>query len=284
MLDVVFLLDSSGTISDKQWNKIQKFTEELARGLKVNADGNKGAIVTFSDNAQAAVRCDSTNTLKEFLIEVRNLTRGNAFTNIIDALRVGLELIKSKGCLILATRNVAKTFVLISDGQANFPRNSSLQELYGVATNIRARGVWIYAISIGENYRYVLENIVDVRNHRHRLFDASSYSALSNTLANEVAQNVCQHTQASAMVSVITTATTRMTTTTTTATTSPATTTAPLTTTATTTTTPTTTVTTLMTPTINMATTTATTLPTVTTITTTGTHLPRTSSNFKLIS
>lgn len=73
---MVFLLDSSGTISDSQWNKIQKFTEELASGLKVNDDGNKGAVVTFSNTAQVAVLCDSTNTLNEFLKEIRNLIRG----------------------------------------------------------------------------------------------------------------------------------------------------------------------------------------------------------------
>ena len=271
---MVFLLDSSGTISDSQWNKIRNFTEELASGLKVNGDGNKGAVVTFSDTAQVAVRCDSTNTLDEFLKEVQNLTRGDVFTNIMDALRVGLELITSSGCLISANRNVAKTFVLISDGQANFPRNSSLQELYSVATNIRARGIWIYAISIGENYRFVLENIIDITNYRHRIFDASSYSALSTILANEVAQKICQHTQAAATAPVTTTAT-RMATTTKTATTPPTTTTAPMTTTATTTTTPTTTTTTLMTTTTTMAPSSPTTI---------GTHLPRTPSNIKLIS
>lgn len=271
---MVFLLDSSGTISDSQWNKIQKFTEELASGLKVNDDGNKGAVVKFSNTAQVAVLCDSTNTLNEFLKEIRNLIRGDVFTNIIDALRVGLELITSRRCLLSANQNVAKTFVLISDGQANFPRNSSLQELYSVAKNIRAKGVWIYAISIGENYRFVLENIVDITNHRHRLFDASSYSALSTTLANEVAQKICQHTQAAAPVTTTTT-TTRMTTTTKTTTTLPTTTTAPVTTTATiTTASPTTTASTLMTATTTMATSSP---------TTTGTHLPRTASNIRLI-
>lgn len=271
---MVFLLDSSGTISDSQWNKIQKFTEELASGLKVNDDGNKGAVVTFSNTAQVAVLCDSTNTLNEFLKEIRNLMRGDVFTNIIDALRVGLELITSRRCLLSANQNVAKTFVLISDGQANFPRNSSLQELYSVAKNIRAKGVWIYAISIGENYRFVLENIVDITNHRHRLFDASSYSALSTTLANEVAQRICQHTKAAAPVT--TTTTTRMTTTTKTTTTLPTTTTAPMTTTATiTTASPTTTTTALMTTTTTMATSSP---------TTTDTHLPRTASNIRLIS
>jgi len=73
MIDLVFVLDSAGTVHAERWPYMLDFVEWIVERLDVAADRTRVAVVYWSDSAYVGFTLD-----RYFVRQVRYVSRNNA--------------------------------------------------------------------------------------------------------------------------------------------------------------------------------------------------------------
>jgi len=134
--DVMFILDSSGSVRDQGWKLTLKVTQLLAEGFK-NQQTRMGAI-SFSNNAR--LMRDFTTNRGTFNNAVKSARWQKGGTATHAALSMAAQYFKRSG------RSTKKVAVLITDGR---PNNDRLAE--ATARNLRNQRIQLVTVVIGAN-------------------------------------------------------------------------------------------------------------------------------------
>ncbi|KAL7976790.1 hypothetical protein Chor_008739 [Crotalus horridus] len=135
--DVMFLVDSSGSISEQDFEKMKKFMKELVDKCSVGLHEVQVGIVQFSSISQEELPLSSSkdhiiNTIGNMEQMKQNTYTGRALQFVSDYFK------PSKG----ARSSVNKILILLTDGEAH----DNVRE---PASALRKEGVIIYSIGIG---------------------------------------------------------------------------------------------------------------------------------------
>ena len=88
--EFVLVLDESDSIDEQEWIDVKKFAKEIVKKVGISANGNRGAVVSFSDEAEARIRCNNHTDTNAFAHDIEKLERRGEFTNIEDGLIKGI--------------------------------------------------------------------------------------------------------------------------------------------------------------------------------------------------
>ena len=87
-IDLVFLLDSSGSIGKENWPKMLKFVKTMSSKLMVDQDRVRIATISFGNEATLHFGLDSYTTLTETEEAIDLIRWKDQYTNTGEALRV----------------------------------------------------------------------------------------------------------------------------------------------------------------------------------------------------
>lgn len=139
-MDLVFILDDSGSIGFSNWNVMLNFVNLVIDSLNISANGVRVGLVKF-DSAGIVEFYLSAFTDKVSLERRVNQSRyGGGGTNIADGLSLGNLVLFD--AVWGARSDVPKVAILVTDGQDS--SNSA-----SVANSMKFRSVTIIAIGIG---------------------------------------------------------------------------------------------------------------------------------------
>lgn len=146
MLDVVFLLDFSGSVDDTYYLALS-FIRRVIYGLEFSFDRTRVAMATFSDGTEIHFHLNTYNNKYDVLSALAfRMLRGK--TNTQEALRTVRDDMfrSSRG----DRSGVANKLVLLTDGGSNMRTDQTVQK----AQDLKDDGVTIYVASIGQVIDY----------------------------------------------------------------------------------------------------------------------------------
>ena len=163
-LDLIFLLDASGSVGANNYLKEKEFIKIVASRYNL-ATISQAAVIPFSNQATNDVPLGSTNTSLLFATAVDNIPYEARYTRIDLALRLAYdEYLSSEG-----SNETQKLVILLTDGKQTMKSGMtpSYIPIEDTVQLLRSKAARIFAVTIGGNIdmaamRAVTENDDDI--------------------------------------------------------------------------------------------------------------------------
>nr|XP_056713047.1 collagen alpha-6(VI) chain-like [Euleptes europaea] len=180
--DIVFLVDSSTSIGEDNFEEVKNFLSVLVSNLDVGRDQVRIGLAQYSRKTFKEFLLNQYALKSDILELIRNLTfrRGSTYTGAaLDFVRAEY-FTKSAGSR--AQENIPQVLILITDGE-------SKDDVKVPARKLNARGISVYVVGIGIQDTTQVEEIASRPSHKF-LFKIDSYGILQE-LARNFLQTVC---------------------------------------------------------------------------------------------
>lgn len=146
-VDLTFIVDSSGSIGQRNYTKIKTFVSTLASQFGISRNGSRAAVILYSDYAKVEIDFGDQTSIEDFHIKVASLPHQRGRTRIDRALQ--MAYVKLYGPGGSARRGVHRIAIVLTDGlQTKDPDTVPLDK---AATALRKEGVYIFAVGIGSH-------------------------------------------------------------------------------------------------------------------------------------
>ena len=132
-MDVVFVIDSSGSIGQANFQKMVRYVAEAVRGFK---DGTSVGVVTYSSGANVTVRMSRKSA--SVLAKIASISYTGGGTDTAAGIKTGRAL------LMQGEKNKMKVMVVLTDGESDSSSKTTEE-----ASATKLEGVRVYAIGIG---------------------------------------------------------------------------------------------------------------------------------------
>ena len=147
-LDLIFLLDASGSVGEDNYLKEKEFIKIVASRYEL-ASTSSAAVIPFSSQATNEVLLGSMRTALGFASAVDNIPYDALYTRIDLALRLAYD----EYFLSEDSNETQKLVILLTDGiQSNYPgMTPSYIPIEDTVQLLRSKAARIFAVTIGDN-------------------------------------------------------------------------------------------------------------------------------------
>lgn len=165
-LDLIFALDTSGSIGRGNFESIKTFVENIARPLVMNKDATHIAAIAFGSQVYEISKL--TSSKPQFLTALSDFTYRDGLTNTSGALLKAKEMFEASPRRV---QRLKRVLILVTDGKSN--RQPKRPEL--VADELGSIFVERYAFGIGRFNRTELNAIASPPSDYH-VFIVTTFS------------------------------------------------------------------------------------------------------------
>lgn len=145
--DVAFVVDSSGSISSKDYETMKSFISAMARRLRLSSTGSRAGLIQYSTNAAKEIDLNDYISSDGFSKAVEALVQQRGQTRIDKALKLAYdEFFSNEGN---ARKNVQKIAFVLTDGRQTPDPDAVPLDL--ASEKLRRAGVHVIAVGIGRN-------------------------------------------------------------------------------------------------------------------------------------
>lgn len=184
-LDIVIVLDSSGSIRSARWRVVMDFVGGIISELDIAEDRTRVGLVYWSDDAHVQFHLNEFYTKQDLVQAVLFTPYTGGKTNTASALRMlREEMFRPNN----GDRTFADNFaIVITDGNSNIDPENTVSE----AVMARMEGIHIVTVAVGRSFvnHVELEGIaslpVDIN-----MFEVDDYKALP-TIVEDVTIATC---------------------------------------------------------------------------------------------
>ncbi|XP_044214882.1 collagen alpha-6(VI) chain isoform X2 [Thunnus albacares] len=178
--DLVFLLDQSGSIDQKDYGIMKNFTIELIQSFEVSKDLVRVGLAQFSSTFQNEFYLNTFNTEQEVTKHIFNMRQSGGGTNIgfaLDSIREYFTANRGSR----KSEKISQNLVLITDGE-------SQDDVEDAADRLRALGIEVFAIGIGNVH---LLELLQICGTPQRVFTVQNFDSLKE-IKRKVIDTICQ--------------------------------------------------------------------------------------------
>ena len=141
-LDMVFVLDSSGSIGDINFERMKEFVKEVLVDFEIGADKTRVGVIQFANSADIVIELGSIND---------GLLLNNSITNISHtgggtATHLALDRLHDAFINARTNEGVPRVAIVFTDGQSH-SYNLTIQ----AAQAVHSTGIVVYSFGIGNN-------------------------------------------------------------------------------------------------------------------------------------
>ena len=183
--DIAFLVDSSGSISRENYEKVKTFVSNLAASFNISPGGSRVAVVLYSTGATTAIKFDDFTSADSFERAVKLLKHERGFTRIDLALqRTYYDLFGRRGS---SRYEVPKIAFLITDGKQT--EDSQALSLGKMARLIKDQRVRIVAIGVGKQVE--TQELMTIATNEKDVIQADTFDNLLEKV-QPIAESACE--------------------------------------------------------------------------------------------
>ncbi|XP_048581312.1 uncharacterized protein LOC5512067 isoform X7 [Nematostella vectensis] len=190
VLDLAFIIDSSGSIGRSNWELIRNFTRLIIANFKVQEGNTHVAAVTYSSGAKVEFTFDTLRgperTLEKYGEIIQKMRWQRGYTYIDKGLLLAnRDIFTEKAGM---RPGVPKAAIVLTDGYQTTDRGPFIP-MAEASRPLKDKGVHIYAIGIGT--RLNRDELRDISSHPEKdVFVASSFADLQNYV-QDIARGIC---------------------------------------------------------------------------------------------
>ncbi|XP_033854792.3 collagen alpha-6(VI) chain-like [Acipenser ruthenus] len=175
--DIIFLIDSSGSIVEEDFKKMKRFVENIVKKTDIGVDKVRIGAIQFSDIQKEEFTLNTFSLKTELLEAIRNMSQLYGGTLTGEALSFTSKYFeKKKG----GRSDVDQFLIVITDGEAQ-------DEVAAPAKAIRNKGITVLSIGV---FGASDTKLVEISGSSNTVFFIESYDALSSIL-NKVVFGIC---------------------------------------------------------------------------------------------
>lgn len=167
-VDVVFLLDSSGSIK-KFYNKEKQFLKAVASQFNIGKNEARIGVVRFSTRATLSIKLKDFQSADRFNNAVDRIRFKAGWTRTDRALKAAHAMFRTAHG---GRRGVKKVVILLTDGESTGPKP------FGQARKLRQLGYTIVAIGIGKKIGF--NELARITGNRKNVFTVKSFAKLNS--------------------------------------------------------------------------------------------------------
>ncbi len=147
-MDMVFIMDSSGSIGAHNWPKMLHFAKALIQRFPIGPDETCIGAVSFGSSASKEFDLDDYVNINDIANALNRIQWKDEMTNTSGGIRVAMnEIFTLKGGDRPAAPNIA---VLITDGESNRDEIKTIPE----AQKAHASGITLFVVGVGLNLNF----------------------------------------------------------------------------------------------------------------------------------
>ena len=183
--DVVFVIDTSGSIGSTRFQLIKEFTANITTKLITSSPNSAVGVILFANSAYIRFNLQTYTSLNALLSAIDNLPYSGGGTDTAEALTLLLSTAQNG---VLGLRNdSSKVAIVITDGQSN-SRSATLS----AASSLHASKIFdVYAVGVDEADMNELEAIAS---NPELVFFTSSFNNTGLQQLQEVLQQlICDY-------------------------------------------------------------------------------------------
>uniref|UniRef100_A0A8C5F2R0 VWFA domain-containing protein n=1 Tax=Gopherus evgoodei TaxID=1825980 RepID=A0A8C5F2R0_9SAUR len=172
LADIVFLVDTSTSIGQENFQKVKNFLYTLVSSLNVSSDQIRVGLAQYSDETFTVFLLNQYSLKSDILEQIQNLPyrSGESYTGTaLDFVRT-TYFTESAGSRVL--ENVPQVVILVTDGESN-------DEVKMPANKLKARSISVYVIGINVQDTTKLQEIANKPLNKF-LFSIDSYDVLQD--------------------------------------------------------------------------------------------------------
>lgn len=178
-VDIVFILDSSGSVGKGNFEKTKEFFKTMVGGFQIGPNDVRMASVTFSTVIHDTFQFSEYNSVESLRNRVLNIPYDSGGTNTQLALKYARVTSFS-----YARSGVSKIAVVITDGKSN-SKPKTLDE----AEKLRNSSVIIFSVGVGSGVdRTELEGMASKATY---VFDVATFNALES-IRERLTKTACE--------------------------------------------------------------------------------------------
>ena len=168
VLDVVFVIDTSGSIGSSNFQLIREFTANITAELIHNSPRSAVGVILFASNAHLQFNLQIYTSLNSLLSAINQLPYSGGGTDTAEALTLLLSTAQN-GTLGLQSDS-SKVAIVITDGQSNSRTATS-----SAAAELHASNIFdVYAVGVDGAY---LPELEDIASSPEFVFFTNSFSS-----------------------------------------------------------------------------------------------------------
>ncbi|KAH1177692.1 hypothetical protein KIL84_011394, partial [Mauremys mutica] len=182
LADIVFLVDTSTSIGQENFQKVKNFLYTLVSSLDVSSDQIRVGLAQYSDETFKVFLLNQYSLKSDILEQIQNLPyrSGERYTGTaLDFVRI-TYFTESAGSRAL--ENIPQVVILVTDGESN-------DEVKMPANKLKARGISVYVVGINVHNTTKLQEIANKPLNKF-LFSIDSYDVLQD-LPRSLLQTMC---------------------------------------------------------------------------------------------
>ncbi|XP_075561939.1 LOW QUALITY PROTEIN: collagen alpha-6(VI) chain [Pelecanus crispus] len=173
--DIMFLVDSSGSIRNEDFLKMKNFMRQLVNGTDVGADRVQIGVVQFSDKPKEEFKLNTYSTKRDILSAIDRISPLQSSTLTGEALKFMLKYFQASSG---SRHAVKKVLILITDGE-------SQDEVKVPATVLRDKGILIYSVGVFNANKTQLE---EISGKREMVFYVENFDILNQRKSDLIFQ------------------------------------------------------------------------------------------------
>jgi collagen type VI alpha len=180
--DVFFVIDSSGSITSKDFNKELQFVQSVVKLFDISNDKTRVGIINFSHMSQMILPLENSLDKRQLLSKIRNIDHIGGGTTTSEA----LKMIRQDGFRRDNNRpGVVKIAIVLTDGLS---ANEDLTRREALLTH--AAGIKVFAIGIGDGIDLLeIQNIASNPDDNY-VFQVNDFNSLE-TIKDLLAIKTC---------------------------------------------------------------------------------------------
>ncbi|KAL3854733.1 hypothetical protein ACJMK2_013983 [Sinanodonta woodiana] len=182
--DVVFLLDSSGSVGHVDFRKVKDFAYRLIDDLNIGKDQTRVGLVAYSSRSRHGFYLKDYYEKYQLQNAISSIDFEYGKTNTADGLRHVREKLFNAA---VGDRPDAQNFVVVvTDGLSNIKSEQTIIE----ADLLKSSGVHVYAIGIGKFDRYEIDRIASAPPSKNA-FILEDYASLAS-ISSDIIRATCK--------------------------------------------------------------------------------------------
>ena len=174
--DITFVLDTSGSISERSFQYVREFIEDFVLGMNIGPDNSRVAVILFNNNALLYFNLNAFTDKVSLIMSIRDLPYSGGGTNIPNALNL-LRTAAQDGSLGIRSDN-RQIAIFLTDGEGG-------DVVPAVAALAAANIFQVYSVGV-DNARLDQLNLIAFNNSDFVYYHSDFTSTSLITIAEQI--------------------------------------------------------------------------------------------------